>query len=275
MTWVKIDDTAFEHPKQLQVGAKAAWLWICCLSYCNRQKRHDGVIPKAKIALLYPGVGLKEARALVAAGLLHEAEQAFVVHGYHEYQPSADLSDKRSMAGKQGGIKSGEARRSKREAIASGSTQAANEPPARPGPALPDPIQPAAEIRELSGLRERPPPFGQPQQPELVPCPRDLSLTVDQIGTLETSGVQREAIAPLTAKFIAKHISDPDDKRTLKVWRKSLVSAVSGDWNDPRRRPKPPGAEQHERNLANEARPVSAATRALMGNLVNGGRGVL
>ena len=63
-----------------------------------------------------------------------------MIHDYHHYQPSRSLSDTRSMAGKQGGIKSGEARRSKREAIALSNNR--SPVPSPPVPALPDPSQP-------------------------------------------------------------------------------------------------------------------------------------
>lgn len=154
MSWVKLDDGAAEHPKLLCAGAPAAWLWICCLSYCNRQKRRDGVVPRAKIALLYPGLGLKQAKRLVEVGLLHEHPDGYLIHGYHEYQPSESLSDTRSMAGKQGGIKSGEARRSKREAIASENREAKNEAPARPGPAREEIPLPPSDLKPPDPFRD-------------------------------------------------------------------------------------------------------------------------
>jgi hypothetical protein len=106
------------------------------------------------------------------------------------------------------------------------------------------------------------------ENPNLIPCPRDLTLSTDQIATLEVSGVAREAIPPLTAAFVAKYIDDQNDHRTLKVWRRCLVSAVSGAWNDPRRRPKAPGLVAHHEQLKTSQRVVSGATRAIMGNLL-------
>ncbi len=115
MSWVRIDDSATEHPKLLAVGAQAAWLWVCALAYCNRQKRRDGLIPLAKIKLLYPGLGVKHAERLVSAGLLERLPDAYRIHDYHDYQPDAeqaeDLRNARSAAGRLGGQRSGEARR--------------------------------------------------------------------------------------------------------------------------------------------------------------------
>lgn len=116
MTWVRIDDGAPEHPKQIAVGAPAAWLWVCGLCYCNRQKKSTGFIPAAKVALLYPFArpGAEAlAEKLVAAGLWEKADGGYQVHDYVEYQPKADvdLSAKRAEAGRMGGQRSGEARR--------------------------------------------------------------------------------------------------------------------------------------------------------------------
>lgn len=118
MGWVKIDDGAPEHRKLLEAGAVAAWLWVCGLAYCNRQKARDGFIPAAKVAALYPVCNAKrEADRLVAVGLWDVVEGGYVVHDYHEFQPSAEAAEerrqKRSSAGKLGGIRSGTARSSK------------------------------------------------------------------------------------------------------------------------------------------------------------------
>ena len=154
MAWVKIDDAAPQHPKLLAVDSPAAcWLWVCGLAYCNRQKRHDGFIPRAAVALLYPIPGAaKLAAKLVTAGLWEEIEGGYRVHDYHDYQPTADeaseISRARSEAGRKGGKQSGDSRRSKTEAncfneakqIASSKTKQtceANEPPSR---SRPDPV---------------------------------------------------------------------------------------------------------------------------------------
>jgi hypothetical protein len=127
MSWVRLDDSAPEHPKFLKLaelakqgdrGAAAAWLWVCGLAYCNRQPSRNGFIPRAKIPQLYPVKGAAGLAArLVEVGLWESREDGFAIHDYHDYQPSAadaaDLSDKRSEAGRKGGKRSGESRASK------------------------------------------------------------------------------------------------------------------------------------------------------------------
>jgi len=151
MSWVRIDDAAPEHPKLLAAGAAAVCFWLCCLAYCNRQQRRDGFIPETKVKLLYPGLGKKQALRLVEVGLLEERPDGYAIHDYHDYQPSESLSDARSMAGKQGGIKSGEARRSKKEASASKQTDEANEAPSLP---VPIPSHPDPESSHSAGARK-------------------------------------------------------------------------------------------------------------------------
>lgn len=236
LSWVKIDDGAYEHTKLLDAGVKAAWLWLCCLSYCNRQKRRDGLVPKSKIELLYPGVGLKEAKRLVEVGLLEELKTAFSVHDYHEYQPSESLSDARSMAGKQGGIKSGEARRSKREASASGNGEAPNEAPARPdpGPTHTTPKPPDVAVGKIR-------------------CPTDLELTESQRGQLML--VPDWAVTEITRRFRAQWVDSTDGDRSLDQWRRSLSAAVSATWNDPTKRPKDPKAAPSPREKPSDEEP--------------------
>ena len=145
MSWVKIDDGAPEHRKLLEVGAAAAWLWVCGLAYCNRQKARDGFIPDAKVATLYPMTSpRREAARLVCAGLWESVPGGFVVHDYHDFQPTTDdmteRRRKRSEAGRMGGLASGESRkqtkqtRSKHEAPAKQTVEANANPEPDPDP---------------------------------------------------------------------------------------------------------------------------------------------
>lgn len=75
----------------------------------------------------------------------------------------------------------------------------------------------------------------------LVPCPEDLRLTDAQRRTLETAMIPPWAIEALTLDFVTAAVGGAE-RRTLDVWRKCLSKAITGNWNDPSRRPKPPGA---------------------------------
>jgi hypothetical protein len=121
MAWVKLDDQARHHRKLLSIGPTAAWLWVCGLMYCNSQKARDGLIPHEAVAVLYPiSTWRKEVRRLLDAGLWEEVSAGYVVHDYHDYQPTAEkaleTSETKAAAGRLGGVRSGQARRSKNEA---------------------------------------------------------------------------------------------------------------------------------------------------------------
>lgn len=117
--------------------------------------------------------------------------------------------------------------------------------PARsqPSPAQPSPSEIRSEtVSAAAPTRVRAREAGQQQQ-ELIPCPADLQLTPAQRGTLETSLIPGWAIDALTTKFVSKSVADLDDLRSLTGWRKSLATAVSGDWNNPAKRPSPPAPD--------------------------------
>jgi len=76
-----------------------------------------------------------------------------------------------------------------------------------------------------------------PSEDIFVPCPKSLALEPDQRATLSMA-VPEWAIDQLTARFVAKAMANKRDTKTLQHWSKCLVLAISGDWNDPGRRPR-------------------------------------
>jgi len=88
MSWVRIDDHAPEHPKQMAAGAEACWLWVRGLAYCSRYLT-DGLIPHAVVDGWGGTRAFKLAVRLVNVGLWEYAEDgAYRVHDYGAYQPS-------------------------------------------------------------------------------------------------------------------------------------------------------------------------------------------
>jgi len=213
MSWVKIDDGAPEHPKLLAAGVAACWLWVCGLAYCNRQKRRDGIIPLAKVKLLYPGLGLKHADALVDAGLLELVPEGYRIHDYHEYQPSEELSSARSIAGRQGGINSGASRRSKREANA----KQPNEPRPDPVPSRPDQPQPEAAAV--------------PDPNVAIRCPVPLPIDDTTLTGLELDvGLPRSVATVFFRDWARQQAADAADLRRPGAWVKSAIAAARGRW---------------------------------------------
>ncbi|MFC8983874.1 hypothetical protein [Streptomyces sp. NPDC057115] len=134
-TYVKVHDGLPDHPKIIEAGGEAGWLYICGLAYASRQLT-DGVLPKRLVRRLTDGSNPEaNASALVRVGLWHDGEHAcpkcpqagpdsYVIHDYLDHQRSAsevaDLRAKRAAAGQRGGKRSGESRRAAAKPEANG-----------------------------------------------------------------------------------------------------------------------------------------------------------
>lgn len=124
MPWVRLDDQFPDHPKVVQAGPMAAWLYVCGLAYCARHLT-DGFIPAPQVPRLVVGAAPgKLVARLLHAGLWEEVAGGFNVHDFLNYNPSREESlarreetrAARVEAGRLGGIRSGQSRRSKAEA---------------------------------------------------------------------------------------------------------------------------------------------------------------
>lgn len=119
MSWVRIDDQGPEHPKFLALGPSrvaCTGLWLIALTYANRYLT-DGFVP----AVALPTGTAALQKRLVSVGLWESVPGGFAIHDYLDYQPSrkvvedrrAHLHEIRSEAGRVGGIRSAQVRRSK------------------------------------------------------------------------------------------------------------------------------------------------------------------
>ncbi len=139
MPWVRLDEEFPDHPKVVTAGPLAGWLHVCALAYCNRHLT-DGFVPRAQVARLvsfdgmlvdYSGddgdarlahepTAIEMATALVSVGMWEERQGGYLIHDFLDYQPSrAEIEAQRKVkrdAGRAGGIRSGESRRSRSEA---------------------------------------------------------------------------------------------------------------------------------------------------------------
>lgn len=91
MTWVKLDDQFFRHPKARIAGRNGRELFLAGLCYCAAQLT-DGFIPDAmtRPLLAEAEVPFATVAVLVAVGLWEPTEGGHRVHDFLEYQPSAD-----------------------------------------------------------------------------------------------------------------------------------------------------------------------------------------
>lgn len=96
MVWLRIDDQIAHHPKFIEAGPVASWLWICGNAYCNKYLT-DGFI-KASALTTLGGVtnARKWAERLADVGLWKRVDGGYTVHDFHDHNPTAaDVRAKR------------------------------------------------------------------------------------------------------------------------------------------------------------------------------------
>jgi hypothetical protein len=109
MTWAKIDDGFWMHPKVMIAGNTAAGIFARCLSYCGCYLT-NGLIPGPVVAQIVGG----ERKALVAlldSGLMQQLESGgYLIPDFLEHNPSKEKVEadrrQRAQAGRKGGLKS-------------------------------------------------------------------------------------------------------------------------------------------------------------------------
>jgi hypothetical protein len=136
MTWFKVDDSFYDHPKMFDAPDCAVALWTRAGTWSARNLT-DGFVPSGMPARLCddPDTAVRE---LVRRGVWKKASGGYRFHDWKDYQPSAasvrSLREKRAEAGKRGGqAKAAKQTASKRLASASPVAKQ-NATPTRPLP---------------------------------------------------------------------------------------------------------------------------------------------
>lgn len=151
MTWAKFDDGFYTHPKLASLGfyqLPCVGLHLLAITWSNATLT-DGHIPRSQIfklagdiEMLVPsGKPWELVHPLVSSGMWDECDEhddpaakgplCYVIHDFHVYNPSREevlrdreaLHEARAAAGKAGGVRSGEIRRSKHEANGEANTK--------------------------------------------------------------------------------------------------------------------------------------------------------
>ena len=86
MTWFKIDDDFFFHPKVIAAGNSAIGLFVRCGSWASNHLT-DGHIPDKVIEMFGSDADITR---LVEVGLLEETDGAYFMPAFLDYNPSAD-----------------------------------------------------------------------------------------------------------------------------------------------------------------------------------------
>lgn len=102
MTWAKLDDQFFQHPKAIAAGPAACVLYVGALTYCNRFLT-DGHIPASAVRTLVPGLRSVRplAERLVKVGLWETTTDGWQVHDFLTWnERGADIKARREATRK-------------------------------------------------------------------------------------------------------------------------------------------------------------------------------
>lgn len=90
MSWFRVDDSMYDHPKFAELPLSAVGLWIKAASYCARYET-DGYIKSAKVAPL--GGRKRDIDRLVDAGLWEVVSGGYRFHDWDSYNPTKAQQD--------------------------------------------------------------------------------------------------------------------------------------------------------------------------------------
>lgn len=110
MTWFKVDDGFWSHPKTACLSDAAVALWLRAGAYCC-QHLTDGVVKAPALRLLG---GKASAQDLVDVGLWHELEDGWEFHDWADYQETSETVKKRRDSARERQRRSREIREEKR-----------------------------------------------------------------------------------------------------------------------------------------------------------------
>lgn len=94
MTWFKVDDSFWSHPKVMGLSDEAIAMWVRAGSYACQHLTDGAIMSRVTHALGTRGA----AEELVAAGLWARADDGYIFHDWGEYQEtSVDVKKRRDQ----------------------------------------------------------------------------------------------------------------------------------------------------------------------------------
>lgn len=161
MTWFRIDDSFYDHPKVFDAPDCAVALWTRAGTWSARNLT-DGFVPNGMPARLCDdhATAVKE---LLRRGLWKRATGGFLFHDWTDFQPTAEavktLREQRSAAGKRGGHAKA-AQANPKQTSSKSQASASHVAKQNAAPTRPDPILGGAlsDLPTPAGARSESPP---------------------------------------------------------------------------------------------------------------------
>ena len=92
MSWVRIDDQFFAHPKVVGLSKDAKLLYLASITYSSQQLT-DGRVPAGAVRVIAAFAGVDDLGAipeLLDADLWERIPDGYAIHDYLDYQPAAE-----------------------------------------------------------------------------------------------------------------------------------------------------------------------------------------
>ena len=172
MTWAKLSDKLWSHPKVVGLPLPALRLWLFGLSWASGHET-DGHIPRAVLPIIFGTPKL--AAALVSARLWETADGGWQIHNFTRYNPTrAELDEKRAATAER--VAAFRVAK-KRTGNATGNAVTNSVGNTSPDPTRPDTDQPTTPDQDLSGTQRPPPPPA--ELPAVPPDDRETPMPLD------------------------------------------------------------------------------------------------
>ncbi|MGW3545868.1 hypothetical protein ACWDNI_35745 [Nocardia niigatensis] len=159
MTWFKVDDGFWSHPKTVGLSDAAVALWVRAGAYAC-QHLTDGVIAAPVLRMVGDKAGAEE---LVAAGLWSETAGGYVFHDWAEYQETSEAVKDRRAAARERQRRSRAAREAKKAAARADSNGSVTADVTRDDTrefSTPDPTRPDQVVTDVTTSPLTPQPGG-------------------------------------------------------------------------------------------------------------------
>lgn len=123
MTWFKVDDSFYDHPKVFDASDAAVALWTRAGSWAARNLT-DGFVPSGLLARL-SGDPVSASKELVDRGLWKRTKGGFQFHDWAEYQPSKERveADRKAAAIRQANYRNRKSRKDNKPSSPSDSSR--------------------------------------------------------------------------------------------------------------------------------------------------------
>jgi hypothetical protein len=251
VSWVRIDDKAWSHPKFASLPAGAVRLWMFALCWCNQQES-DGFVPRSMLRVLRGTTS--DASALVASCLWVESEDGWRFHDYLQYQPSRDQLTAQRTSTKERVTRFRERSRNAVTPPVTPTGNAVTNAPVTLPPTQPNPTQPEREeIREAG----KPPPRPKLVRWRRVPADGEPSAAHRELATSLVVDIERQLVL-----FRDHEFKDPksDADAAFRTWLRR-----AGEYRAPMPGGKPPPGSNFDRLKARAERFEAEERQLLIG----------